>query len=149
MMTPGNRSCTVTVSTIGFVCVRNAGRSQMAAAFAERGRTERGLEGSIEIVTGGTDPADAVHDVVVEVMQEVDVVVSDRVPRPVSSDELRSCDVVVTTGCSSLDLDADTLVRDWTLPDPLGTDPREAREIRETARGHVASLFDEIEASTA
>ena len=52
---------------LGFVCVQNAGRSQMATAFAEREREQRGLEDSVEIVTGGTDPADAVHDIVVEV----------------------------------------------------------------------------------
>ena len=55
---------------LGFVCVQNAGRSQMATAFAERERAERGLEEEVEIVTGGTHPADAVQDVVVRVMGE-------------------------------------------------------------------------------
>jgi protein-tyrosine-phosphatase len=56
-------------SRVAFVCVRNAGRSQMAAAFAERERERRGFD--VEIVTGGTDPADAVHEGVIKAMDEV------------------------------------------------------------------------------
>lgn len=66
--------------TLGFVCVQNAGRSQMATAFAERERDRRGLEDSVEIITGGTHPADSVHDEVVTVMQDHEIDLSDRVP---------------------------------------------------------------------
>lgn len=59
---------------VAFVCVQNAGRSQMATAFAKRERAQRGLEDSIDIVTGGTDPADTVHEVVVDAMDELGVV---------------------------------------------------------------------------
>jgi protein-tyrosine-phosphatase len=131
---------------VAFVCVQNAGRSQMATAFAERERADRGLEDDVEIVTGGTHPADAVHDVVVETMAELDVDLSDRVPREVSDDELNACDVVATMGCSTLELDADTDVRDWALDDPDGADPERVREIREQVRANVRALFDEIEA---
>ena len=55
---------------IAFMCVQNAGRSQMSTAFAERERERRGLEGRVEILTGGTHPADHVHDEVVNVMDE-------------------------------------------------------------------------------
>ncbi|WP_336135530.1 low molecular weight phosphatase family protein [Natronomonas amylolytica] len=132
---------------LGFVCVQNAGRSQMATAFAERERAERGLEGAVDIVTGGTDPADEVHDIVVRLMDEEGFDLSERRPREVSTEELNACDIVATMGCSTLELDADTDVRDWALRDPDGADEGTAREIREEVRENVRALFDEIEAS--
>lgn len=130
---------------VGFVCVQNAGRSQMATAFAEREREERGLT-DLDIVTGGTDPAEDVHPEVVETMAELDVDLSGRTPRTVSTEELNGCDVVATMGCSTLELDADTEVRDWALPDPDGEPPERVREIREQVRENVSELFDDIEA---
>ncbi|WP_380680463.1 low molecular weight phosphatase family protein [Salinigranum sp. GCM10025319] len=126
-----------------FVCVQNAGRSQMSTAFAERERTRRGLGDRVEIVTGGTHPADHVHDEVVEVMRERDIDLSDRTPREVSTAELEACDVVATMGCSTLDLDADVDVRDWALDDPDGQDLDAVREIRDDIESRVVALFDE------
>jgi protein-tyrosine-phosphatase len=131
---------------IGFVCVQNAGRSQMATAFAELERSERGLEDRIEIVTGGTRPAEAVHDIVVRIMDDVGIDLSGRTPREISTEELEDCAVVATMGCSTLQLDADAVdVRDWALEDPDGASEAEARRIREAVRKNVAALFDEIE----
>jgi len=133
-------------TTLGFVCVQNAGRSQMSAAFAERERQQRGLEHRVEILTGGTHPADAVHEEVVTAMQEVGIDLSDRTPTEVSTADLESCDVVVTMGCSTLDLDADGVdVRDWALEDPHGKDPDRVRAIRDEVEGLVERLFDEVE----
>jgi arsenate reductase len=134
-------------TTFGFVCVRNAGRSQMSAAFAERERTRRGLEEDVEILSGGTRPADEVHDVVVAAMAEVDVDVADRTPTAVSTATLESCDVVATMGCSTLSLDGSVAERDWDLPDPHGEDIETVRQIRAECEGRVASLFDEIQAA--
>jgi len=128
---------------VAFVCVQNAGRSQMSAAFAEREREDRGLE-DLEVVTGGTRPADEVHPEVVETMAEIGIDISDRTPREVSTAELEACDVVATMGCSTLDLDAETDVRDWALPDPDGESPERVREIREEVRERVGALFDEL-----
>ncbi|MDY7082834.1 MAG: low molecular weight phosphatase family protein, partial [Halobacteria archaeon] len=89
---------------VGFVCVQNAGRSQMAAAFAEREHEERGMHGEIEITTGGTQPADKVHQVVIQVMKEVGIDLSSREPREVTPEELAECDYVVTMGCSAEDV---------------------------------------------
>lgn len=130
--------------TLGFVCVQNAGRSQMSAAFAERERDRRGLTDSVEIVTGGTMPADHVHPEVVETMAELDVDLSDRTPREVSDAELNACDVVATMGCSTLDLDADVTVRDWALDDPDGQSEERVREIRDEIEDRVSALFDEF-----
>lgn len=132
---------------IAFVCVRNAGRSQMSTAFAERERRRRELGDRIEILTGGTDPADAVHDVVIDAMDEVDIDVSDRTPRAITESELRSCDVVATMGCSTLDVGTvgdDVDVRDWALADPGEQDLDDVRDIRDEIEERVAALFDEL-----
>jgi len=132
-------------TTFAFVCVQNAGRSQMSTAFAERERERRGLEDSVEILTGGTRPADTVHEVVRTVMADLGIDLSDRTPREVTPAELEACDVVVTMGCSTLELDAATVeVRDWALDDPDGQERERVREIRDDIAGRVADLFDEF-----
>ena len=129
-------------TTLTFMCVRNAGRSQMATAFAEREVADRGLENEVEIVTGGTMPADAVHEVVVEALAEVGLDVSGRTPQHVSEVTLEASDFVATMGCSTLELEGvDT--DDWDLDDP-GEQPIETvREIRDEIERRVIALFDE------
>ena len=132
---------------VAFVCVQNAGRSQMAAAFAHREADRRDLD--VEVLTGGTDPADAVHPEVVEVMDERGIDLSGREPREISTDELESCRLVATMGCSTLELDADVDVRDWALPDPHGEDRERVRTIREEVESRVESVFDALERTAA
>ncbi|MGZ0748415.1 arsenate-mycothiol transferase ArsC [Haloparvum sp. AD34] len=83
---------------IAFVCVGNAGRSQMAAALAEREVDNRGLD--IEIVTGGLDPANSVHDDVIEALQEEGIDISNREPREITPADIENATHVVTMGCS-------------------------------------------------
>ncbi|SIR17350.1 Protein-tyrosine-phosphatase [Haladaptatus litoreus] len=131
---------------IAFVCVQNAGRSQMATAFAEQETDERTLD--VKILMGGTHPADEVHDVVVSAMGEVGIDISGRNPRKITTDELVSCDYVATMGCSTLDVseaEGKVEVRDWNLDDPHGANVEETRRIRDEIRGRVRDLFDEIE----
>jgi protein-tyrosine-phosphatase len=117
----------------------------MSAAFAEQERDQRELGDSIEILTGGTHPAESVHEEVVTVMRERDLDLSDRTPREVSTDELESCDIVATMGCSTLELDAEDVdVRDWALDDPHGQDLDTVREIRDDVEQRVEALFDEV-----
>lgn len=133
---------------VAFMCVRNAGRSQMATAFAEQVRERRGFGNGVVILTGGTHPADHVHDEVIDVMCEDGFDLSDRTPRKISTEELESCEYVATMGCSTLDLDADASsvdVRDWALDDPDGQDLDSVREIRDEIRDGVSALFDDIE----
>ncbi|MBV0902511.1 low molecular weight phosphatase family protein [Haloarcula salina] len=133
---------------VAFMCVQNAGRSQMSTAFAEHERERRHLDDVVEILTGGTHPADHVHDVVVEVMREEGFDLSNRTPREISTGELESCDYVATMGCSTLELDAhdaDVDIRDWALDDPDEQDLDRVREIRDEIRDRVSALFDEIE----
>lgn len=129
--------------TFGFVCVQNAGRSQMAAAFARQERDRRDLENTVEVVTGGTRPAAEVHPGVVEVMDEIGVDISDREPRHVSPEELNDCDIVATMGCSTLELDADVEIRDWALDDPEREGIDDVRDIRDAVKRRVTGLFDE------
>jgi arsenate reductase len=128
---------------LGFVCVQNAGRSQMSAAFARQERKRRGLENEVEILTGGTHPADEIHPEVINVMQEVGVDLSEQAPQEVSTAELNECDVVVTMGCSTLELEADIDVRDWALEDPHGKEIKKIREIRDEIDQLVTNLFEE------
>ena len=132
---------------VAFVCVQNAGRSQMATAFAEREARERSLDW-LEIVTGGTDPADHVHEEVVEVMAEEGIDLSEKTPREVTFEELQDCDYVVTMGCSAKDVCPATWSgenRDWGLDDPDGKDLDAVRAIRDEIESRVAALFDELE----
>jgi arsenate reductase len=132
---------------VAFVCVQNAGRSQMATAFAERERERRGVEDGIEIVTGGTRPADAVHAEVVETMREEGFDLSGRSPREVTFEELQSADYLITMGCDAADVCPAGWGgenRDWDLDDPDGRDPEAVREIRDTIRRRVSELFDEL-----
>ena len=136
------------MTTVALICVQNAGRSQMATAYAERERDRRALEDDVEIVSGGTDPADAVHDVVVEAMAEAGFDLGDRSPQSVSRATLESCDVVATMGCSTLELEGGTDgpdVRDWALDDPHGQDLETVHEIRREVERKVVALFDELE----
>ncbi len=131
---------------VGFVCVQNAGRSQMATAFAERERDRRGWDDRLEIHTGGTHPADEVHPVVADAMDEEGIDLSGRTPREIPDDELARCDIVATMGCSTLELEADGVdVRDWALDDPHGEDLERVCEIRSTVEDRVQALFDELE----
>jgi arsenate reductase (thioredoxin) len=129
---------------VAFVCVQNAGRSQMASAFADRERERRGLD-DVSILTGGTHPADGVHDEVVDVMREEGFDLSGRTPRGITDEELDSCEYVATMGCSTLDLDERIDVRDWDLPDPHGADVETVRSIRDEIRERVTELFDEFD----
>jgi len=134
--------------TLAFVCVQNAGRSQMAHAFAERELAERPLEDDVELVTGGTNPADHVHPEVVEAMRAVGFDLSSRTPRTVTFEEIQRSDLVITMGCS-----ADAVCpagwagenRDWDLADPDGRSAAEVARIRDEIEARVAALLDELE----
>jgi arsenate reductase len=135
-------------TTLAFVCVQNAGRSQMAYAFAERERAARGLESAIDLVTGGTDPADHVHDEVVAAMADAGLSVGDRTPREVTFEEIRDADYVITMGCSASDVCPAGWAgenRDWDLDDPDGRPAEAVAAIRDDVEGRVNALFDELD----
>ena len=135
---------------IDFICVRNAGRSQMAAALAEQIRDERDLDGVVEIHSAGTNPADHIDGTVVGVMEEINIDISDRRPRYVVLDDLKDSHYLITMGCSITEFNPAQFgveSRTWELRDPEGTDPETVREIRDEIETRVEQLFDEIEAT--
>ena len=135
---------------IAFVCVQNAGRSQIATAFAEQARAEHDATGDIEIETGGTQPADHVHPEVVDVMNEKGIDLSDRTPTEVTPDDLRGMDLVITMGCSAEGVCPAAWngeSRDWDLDDPDGQDLEAVRAIRDDIEQRVDALFEELVAT--
>lgn len=132
---------------IAFVCVQNAGRSQMAYAFAQRERSVRDLERDVALVTGGTRPADHVHSEVVDAMAAIGMDISNRKPREVTYEELRDSDYVITMGCSAEDVCPAGWVgesRDWILEDPEGLPADTVAEIRDDIEDRVRELFEEL-----
>ncbi len=119
----------------------------MAYAFAQRERESRGLDGEIALVTGGTDPADHVHEAVVDAMADAGFDLADRTPREVTFEEVRDADYVITMGCSAEDICPAGWAgenRDWDLDDPDGRSPDEVARIRDDIERRVVALFDEL-----
>ena len=128
-----------------FVCVHNAGRSQMAA-----GLLERHAHGRVRVRSAGSTPASEIHPTVVEAMAEVGIDVSREFPKALTTDAVEAADVVVSMGCG----DACPVVPgrrylDWDLPDPSGRSLDEVRAIRDEIDGRVRSLLDELSAAFA
>jgi arsenate reductase (thioredoxin) len=118
-----------------FVCIGNAGRSQMAQALYER------LGG--EARSAGSHPEHELHPEVIEVMRELGVDLSDRRPRRIEQDDVEWADVVVTMGCG----DACPVLPgkrylDWNLPDPAGRSVEEVRALRDDIQRRVEALAD-------
>lgn len=130
---------------IAFVCVGNAGRSQLATGLADRERDRRGID--VELVTGGTDPGDAVYQDVRTALLEVDVDIGDDHPRRIEAADLADADYVVTMGCSVdglLPAGWDGEVRRWSIA-AGGEDLPDVRAQRDEIAEYVADLFDELE----
>jgi arsenate reductase (thioredoxin) len=130
------------MATALFVCLHNAGRSQMSAAFLERlgGGRHRAL-------SAGTTPGDRVHPAVVEAMREVGIDLSGRVPQKLTTELAREADVVVTMGCG----DACPYIPgkryvDWDLADPAGRPVEEVRAVRDDIAERVRRLVAELDA---
>lgn len=125
-----------------FVCVGNAGRSQMAEAFAR----SMGLEAA----SAGTEPSDRVSARAVDAMAEVGIDMSHQTPKLLDMTTLKDYDRTITMGCGvaescpSLRTDAD-----WGLDDPKDASPEEVRRIRDQIKAHVAALADELGVATA
>jgi arsenate reductase (thioredoxin) len=128
------------VARVLFVCVQNAGRSQMSKALFERAAA-----GRHSALSAGTSPADAVHPEVVDAMQEVGVDLSSATPQPLTQELVEWAEVVVTMGCG----DACPYIPgkryvEWELPDPAGVEPADVRRLRAEIDARVRALADEL-----
>jgi arsenate reductase (thioredoxin) len=124
-----------------FVCVHNAGRSQMAASLV----TLRS-GGRVRVRSAGSDPADEVNPVVMEAMRELGVDLVDALPKPLTDEAVRAADVVITMGCGdACPIYAGKRYEDWTVDDPADKDLRTVRRIRDDIDARVRTLLDELE----
>lgn len=123
-----------------FVCVHNAGRSQMAAALLEaRSR------GSVAVRSAGSEPASAIHPNVVQAMWEVGIDLERARPRLLTDETVRAADVVVTMGCGdACPVYPGKRYVDWDLPDPAGRSLDEVRQIRDEIDRRVQELISEV-----
>jgi arsenate reductase len=123
--------------TVLFVCVRNAGRSQMAAALLER------IAGDgVRVLSAGTRPADDVHPSVVAAMREAGIDLSAARPRRLEDAAVREADVVITMGCGDeCPFYPGKRYEDWDLPDPAGRPVEEVRAIRDEIERRVRDLL--------
>lgn len=124
-----------------FVCLHNAGRSQMSAAFFERAAS-----GRHESRSAGTTPGERVHPEVVEAMAEVGIDLSARIPRALTQQDAEWADIVVTMGCGDeCPYVPGKPYLDWDLPDPKGMPLEQVREIRGEIERRVAELVAELD----
>jgi arsenate reductase len=124
-----------------FVCLQNAGRSQMSQALFERA-----AEGRHEARSAGTTPAGHVHPEVVEAMRELGIDLADRVPHGLSEDDARWADVVVTMGCGDeCPFIPGRRYVDWDLADPAGRPVEEVRAVRDEIGRRVRELVAELD----
>ena len=126
--------------TVLFVCVHNAGRSQMAAALLARHAA-----GRVRVLSAGTEPADRINPAVVEAMAELGLDVSREFPKRLASEDVESSDVVVTMGCGdACPYFPGTRYEDWPLDDPAGRPIEEVRIIRDAIDDRVRRLLAEL-----
>jgi arsenate reductase (thioredoxin) len=128
------------VPEVLFVCVHNAGRSQMAAALMERHGANR-----IEVRSAGSEPAADVNPVVVEAMAEVGLDVAGGRPTKLTDESVAEADVVVTMGCGDeCPFHPGKRYEDWELDDPAGRDIAEVRAIRDEIERRVRALAGDL-----
>jgi arsenate reductase len=123
-----------------FVCVHNAGRSQMAAALLERH-----AKGRLHVRSAGSTPAEEINPAVVEAMNEIGVDMSKEYPKPLTDEFVRASDVVITMGCGdACAIYPGKRYEDWELDDPGGKTLEEVRPIRDELDGRIRALLADL-----
>jgi arsenate reductase len=128
------------VPEVLFVCVHNAGRSQMAAALLDMA-----AGGRVHVRSAGSTPAGEIHDNVVMAMDEVGADLAKEFPKPITDEAVRAADVVITMGCGdACPIYPGKRYEDWVIDDPAGEPLEKVREIRDEIRGRVEGLLAEL-----
>jgi arsenate reductase (thioredoxin) len=128
------------VPEVLFVCVHNAGRSQMAAALLDHHAA-----GQVRVRSAGSAPADEINPAVVAVMDELGVDLSREFPKPLTGEAVQAADVVITMGCGDVcPVFPGKRYLDWQLPDPAGLPAEQVRPIRDEIDRRVRELLAEL-----
>ena len=123
-----------------FVCVHNAGRSQMAAGWL------RSLAGNeIDVLSAGSEPGNQINPVAVEAMREVGIDITANTPRLLSTEDVQASDVVITMGCGdACPFYPGKRYEDWKLTAPAGQPIETVRQVRDEIRTHIETLLTEL-----
>jgi len=128
------------VPEVLFVCVHNAGRSQMAA-----GLLNHRAKGRVHVRSAGSDPAEQINPAVVEAMSELGLDLSEEFPKPLTDEVVRAADAVVTMGCGdACPIYPGKRYEDWEVDDPAGKSLEEVRRIRDEIDRRVTQLLDQL-----
>ena len=126
--------------TVLFVCIHNAGRSQMAAGYLSALS-----DGAVTVRSGGSEPGDQINPMAVAVMAEEGIDISHGVPQLMTTEAVRDSDVVITMGCGDVcPIFPGKRYEDWELTDPRGRTIDEVRPIRDEIRARVVTLMGEL-----
>jgi len=126
--------------TVLFVCVHNAGRSQMAAGFMNALGT-----GRVEVLSAGSAPKDSINPIAVQAMQEVGIDISNNTPKVLTPEAVQESDAVITMGCGdACPFYPGKRYEDWVLDDPAGQGIESVRVIRDEIKKRVEQLLSEL-----
>lgn len=126
--------------TVLFVCVHNAGRSQMAAGFLEHFG-----QGRVEVLSAGSAPKESINPIAVEAMLEKGIDIANRKPKILTNESVQASDVVITMGCGdACPFYPGKRYEDWALDDPAGQDLQFVRKVRDEIEERVMQLLSEI-----
>ena len=126
--------------TVLFVCVHNAGRSQMAAGYLRHFAGDR-----VEVLSAGSEPKDQINPIAVEAMAEEGIDIASNTPKVLTTDAVRASDVVITMGCGdACPIFPGKRYEDWQLEDPAGQGIESVRVIRDDIKGRIQALLAEL-----
>ena len=126
--------------TVLFVCVHNAGRSQMAAGYLRHLAGDR-----IQVLSAGSLPADEINPIAVEAMREEGIDLTAETPKVLTTEAVQESDVVITMGCGDVcPIFPGKRYEDWALEDPAGQGIESVRPIRDDIRGRITELVSEL-----
>jgi arsenate reductase len=130
-----------TKPSVLFVCVHNAGRSQMAAGYLNHLS-----KGAIEVRSAGSEPAEKINPIAVQAMAEEGIDITAETPKILTTEAVKASDVVITMGCGdTCPFYPGKRYEDWVLEDPAGKDLETVRSVRDEIRGRVQQLIDSLQ----